>query len=551
MQPRRNPPRNARNYTLLRFDPSDLKKDQKKLKVEAYEIKVEAHETITRFETEKNIVIDEETQFLNEPEQLQNNILPVGEIMTVTKEDQSVATEKEPVVLEKEPVVVEKEPIFIEKEPVVIENETKSDVNETSTDTLKNEIIANESKIEKIFNAIENKNVEANESKKVEVNESKKVNYNSSHRKKLIEQIKTGDLISLQELYVKYGFNETERNENEESILEIISVAGSSRCLRFYFEKTNKTCLEILQKSFLKTIKSNNTLTFKVFLSLIRDLNFTNEKGETPLMIAAFYGNDFMIRELLSRGVDVDIITKEGQGCVFYALWGKKYEMARYLYDQRKITRYTLLSSCILINDDSMTDYMIKKKQEINDINFDQTTPLMLAISMNKEKTVKELIDAGANLFFKNSRNNTPLYTAIKSSNINIIDYLLSKNILNNTKIYDKYGIMSFVVSKGSYQVVEYFVKNFTNWNVNSPNQKSLFFIACKRGDLEILKLLISHGIDYNETSISKFYNGIHHACMYGNVQIAKYLIELGVEIPPEFVFVNETMISTIKKALE
>jgi ankyrin repeat protein len=117
------------------------------------------------------------------------------------------------------------------------------------------------------------------------------------------------------------------------------------------------------------------------------------------------------------------------------------------------------------------------------------------AIIEDNISRVKKLLDSGIDVNIKNSAKETPLYTACRLRNIEIVKLLLEHpNIDVNIK--DEHG--------------------------DTP-----LFIACDYNRIEIVKLLLSHpDIDVNVNS-GDYYesNPLGRACSYNRIEIVKLLL--------------------------
>ena len=68
---------------------------------------------------------------------------------------------------------------------------------------------------------------------------------------------------------------------------------------------------------------------------------------------------------------------------------------------------------------------LVKDDIDVNSLNTDNQSPLMICITQNHLSCIKYLLKSGANINFSNNLGCTPLFLACQSGNIKIINYLI------------------------------------------------------------------------------------------------------------------------------
>ncbi len=117
------------------------------------------------------------------------------------------------------------------------------------------------------------------------------------------------------------------------------------------------------------------------------DLNITNTKGKTPLLIATEKNSFNMVDYLLEAGADPNIS------------------------DYR--TGFTPLMVASKAGNEALVKLLIKHKAEVNVCSKLECSPLSLAIGKNYHHIVQILMDAGANVHLINKNGHTPLSMAL------------------------------------------------------------------------------------------------------------------------------------------
>ena len=119
-----------------------------------------------------------------------------------------------------------------------------------------------------------------------------------------------------------------------------------------------------------------------------------NAQDETPLMLAALRGQLDLVKKLVERDADIN---KTGWTALHYAATGGHVPVIEYLLD-----------NSAYIDAESPNG----------------TTPLMMAAMYGSPEAVKHLIQAGADLNFKNGANMTALDFAVKGNRPNNIELM-------------------------------------------------------------------------------------------------------------------------------
>ena len=125
------------------------------------------------------------------------------------------------------------------------------------------------------------------------------------------------------------------------------------------------------------SIRHGNKECFRVMVQQGFNLNFTNVKGQTPLMVAAEIGRNDMVVRLLESGAYPKCVDNDEN-----TLWAVAATSSRLANDQI----WTILKERIPLT--------------IDRVNKEGLTPLLQAISQFNSEAVKALIEHGASTTF-------------------------------------------------------------------------------------------------------------------------------------------------------
>ncbi|WP_394677963.1 ankyrin repeat domain-containing protein [uncultured Sphingobacterium sp.] len=146
-------------------------------------------------------------------------------------------------------------------------------------------------------------------------------------------------------------------------------------------------------------------------------------------------------------------------------------------------------------------------------------TLLMLAVANNLKKSVRYLLEAGADPNIRSNETEGDLTTPM----------FIACNHIYKKKICDLDVLELLIAYKGN--VNDSLPMVFANANYTVTNRPLLE--ACKSGCLDIVKSLIEGGADINQYDYSEGVGLISYAIIFDNLEILKYLIiERKIKIP-------------------
>ncbi|OUM60941.1 hypothetical protein PIROE2DRAFT_13193 [Piromyces sp. E2] len=200
------------------------------------------------------------------------------------------------------------------------------------------------------------------------------------------------------------------------------------------------------QYPLIKAINQNN---FDIVFSIINygyenkiDMNVKSINGDTPLTLS-YKLNRYDIFNYLVKFLDVNQIDSEGKSVLFYAIINKDVNSVRNLINAGANINLKDTSNNSIIDyaiDKKLINKFIEKGSNINLVDDDGNSPLIYAIQNNYISIVEILFNSGTNVDIKNKEGNTALNYAFNSKNKQIINYLYDKG-------YDVYNITNNVIS--------------------------------------------------------------------------------------------------------
>lgn len=286
-------------------------------------------------------------------------------------------------------------------------------------------------------------------------------------------------------------------------------------------KKENKEIGRVLFKEMYKQIISNK-----------EKINKEDDKGFTPIMWVAIYGDREMVEQLINEGAEIDLSI-----------------VSRLIVDLYPITEI----------EESKDKYIIIIEELIQNISNDTLSSgdeselrlLYIVAALGNGEQIETLIDKGINIsryYEYDEYKETPLTWAIKFNNKSTAFSLIEKGGSFNE--YDLLTILEKMSSSNSYdELITYkqigsqmtqmkfkqMIKNHEDINKKDSLGFSLLFWSSVFGDTNTVKSYINEGSDINEIFDDET-TPIEAAIFYGSVDTVKELLEVGAYPDQEFI---------------
>ncbi|XP_019854303.1 PREDICTED: uncharacterized protein LOC109583413 [Amphimedon queenslandica] len=179
-----------------------------------------------------------------------------------------------------------------------------------------------------------------------------------------------------------------------------------------------------------------------------------------------------------------------------------------------------LLKAVRACNNEAVEFLLQLETVNINHINNEGKTALMLACERGHEEIVHNLLSAGADCSVQNNSGWTALMMASEHNYISIILMLLQATDLKKSNGSNALMIASY---HGNYEVVELLISRGVDYGVNA------FMLACQNGHTKIVELFLKKQVD-PIVQKKDGWNAFMLACQNGHTQIVKLLLEKQVD---------------------
>jgi ankyrin repeat protein len=227
------------------------------------------------------------------------------------------------------------------------------------------------------------------------------------------------------------------------------------------------------------------------------------QKGQSPLLKAAEYGNRRVVKLLLEKGAEIEIKDKHSRTPLSWASEKGNQEVVKLL---------------------------LEKGANLESKDQNGRTSLSWALEEGNREVVTLLLDKGANYEFKDIHGRTPLLLASQKGDKEMVKLLLKKGADLESK--DNYGQMPLLLAlkKGDKETVRLLLKKGANFESKDAVGQPLLLWAAKEGKEEMVKLLLEKGANLESKDIFG-QTPLSWAAEKGNEGMMKLLLKKGADL--------------------
>ncbi len=194
--------------------------------------------------------------------------------------------------------------------------------------------------------------------------------------------------------------------------------------------------------------------------------------GWTPLMEAANLGYQKEVSLLLAYGANPNDRDSKGWTALHLTVNGDKES-----------------------NNDfpQIAELLIKHKADINARTNSKNTPLSLAVSNNKLKTLKVLLHYKANVDVQDNSGWTPLMTAVNNGNEKLVKILLESGANPNLYSTNEWNALHLTVNNSNdfASIAKLLIKNGAVVNARNDNYQTALWLAVNNNKKNVFKVLV------------------------------------------------------------
>ncbi|WP_026452673.1 ankyrin repeat domain-containing protein [Aequorivita capsosiphonis] len=279
------------------------------------------------------------------------------------------------------------------------------------------------------------------------------------------------------------------------------------------------------------------------------DLKSIDKDGNGIFNYAARKGNVRFLEQLVKKGVDYKILNKDGGNAFMFAAQGTRgfsnslpvYEYLKSIGLEPNIVTKdgsTPLHRLAYSNTDpAIFNLFLKAGANVNQKDADGNTPFLNAASKNDLEIVKLLSKNVKDMDATNNNGQTALMLAYGGNSPEVVEFLLKNDANLSLKDADGNSIGYYLLESFNAKKPEDFEtklkiiqKNDIQLNTVQAEGNSLYHLAAKANDLDLLKRLAGFDMDVNATN-DEGMTALHQAAMKAkDTETMKYLISLGAD---------------------
>lgn len=271
------------------------------------------------------------------------------------------------------------------------------------------------------------------------------------------------------------------------------------------------------EKKIYKLIEQNSVVRIQEKIFEGYDVDLVSSHHIPAIIYATIHNRVDCINTLLENGANINISDKSGRTALHYAINLCLYELIHFLlkYGANPHIQDNQGVSCI----DYALNYNDKKTQQLL-----KTTQLLEltcksvieAVSTGKLLELPRLLKSKNDLFYKNSLNQSYLFTALQTKNLKLINYLHNKGLELDDK--DNKGntpLLYAILNFAPLHVIDYFCTHGASIEIKNIYSESPLLSAIKLGLDEVSDYLIDFGANINitenvNTSLTLCHYAIH-----------------------------------------
>ncbi|WP_367606986.1 ankyrin repeat domain-containing protein [Legionella sp. W05-934-2] len=207
----------------------------------------------------------------------------------------------------------------------------------------------------------------------------------------------------------------------------------------------------------------------------------------------------------------------------------KKYIRKKYHTYLGGRTGVDALYEAIICDHPDMIDLLLQNNVPVDGLvesnnSKDSQTPLLLACQLGKQAVVEKLLSYKANIKAMDKRNNeTVLHKAAQAGNLDLVNFLLQKNIDINPVNRSGETPLFKAVDSGWAHISNALIDRKADITIRDAHQNSLLHRASLKGYLDIAQLLLKMNAAVNAVN-DEGNTPLHEAAKNGNLNLTRAL---------------------------
>ncbi len=242
----------------------------------------------------------------------------------------------------------------------------------------------------------------------------------------------------------------------------------------------------------------------KLLVKYGADVNAKGSYLRTPLIYAASDGNSpELVQFLIDHGADVKAKNEAGENALFEHITRGKTNL-------------------------KIVEILLDNGIKVNSKNKHYGTVLHWAAFCGRTEIVTLLVKRGANVNAKGDMDETPVQKAMSQNKLETVKALFRLGAAPLTSGRLGFSLLEFATDSGDKEFVKEIISKIKEKSKGGLNALTT---AARKGDLDMVKLLIEAGFDVDDQDSFGSDSPLIKASYYGKLQIVKYLLGKGADI--------------------
>ncbi len=252
--------------------------------------------------------------------------------------------------------------------------------------------------------------------------------------------------------------------------------------------------------------------------------------GLTPLHLAAWLGQDLIVRGLLLTGSNVDGGAKfTDYTPLILAIQAKHPHTVQILLEAGAENNPNILVKAVESEEPKTVQILLKAGANPNGIDTHDRTPLCAAAENGNVEITKVLLQAGATTKTTTTSACSPLQKSVQYNNPEVTNLLIQAGAA--AELNQSHAFCS-AAEKGNIVLIRKFLQLGANLQQECLDGGTPLGVAARNNQIEAVKLFLSAGADPNNGNVGS----LSQATIMGHTAIAQLLIQHGAQVNPKFV---------------
>lgn len=281
------------------------------------------------------------------------------------------------------------------------------------------------------------------------------------------------------------------------------------------------------------------------------ELNLKDATGNTPLITAVIKSDYRTVSLLLKSSVSANDKTAEGKSVLFISYEKNRSDIFDILLGGGALSSEkfengnTLLHMSALGNRLSFINSLVKNKADLNTLNSESKTAIMLASEKGYSNAVRVLISGGADVKIRDKAGETALYKCIKTGGEGgywCADYLVKGGAEINDRTASGTPLLHEAAALEKFNIVNLFLKNGGDPNILNQKNETLIMVLSKTGysgvkdkpkSTQAAKLILELTSKGSDPDIADKYgrSPLDISCRIKNIIIVDALLKGGADV--------------------